>query len=585
MYRFMTQNAPFTTAQTQLMRAEYKAALKTVKPAMARYPKDPRFANLAGLAMCGLGQQRAAIAMFQKAIRLDPQFVDAQRNMAQTLILLDMPEKALKLLDRMVANAPGDEGAHYLQAQALANQGQTEAAEAAASRAVALAPRQPRNFNLRGVLRTTLGLTDLALADFEAALALDPNNVDTLINISLPLARQTRYDAALDAARRAVQLAPAHIGAHLRLAASYVETGDPVAAQREYRQILTLEPQNSEAIEQLAALQSLEENAALSKAARAALKHVGARHQDRASLNFALARIAQQAGDTGTEARYLNDANRDMARVLPYDAIRDSALNRAIMDRFPAPPAETGAKQPIRPIYVLGLPRSGTTLAETMLGAHPEVHALGEQITAGRLLYPLIEAGTPFGADEIASYLDKEQRMRPTLPEGIAAYTDKMPENYRLIGFLKAVHPEARFVHLRRDPRDVALSMWRGHFSGRALNYTYDLRAMAHRFNLYAELMAFWHRLLPGQILDLSYEDMTADPEAASRTLASYCGLDWSAQMARPEQTDAAVLTLSATQLRQPVHRKSVGRWRQHEATLAPFIAGLDPALWPGLEG
>ncbi len=580
----MPKQNPIAVAQVQLQQGRHKGALKTVKSAMARHPKDARFPNLAGLAMCGLGQQRAAIPMFQKAIRLDPHFVDAQRNLAQTLILLGMTEKALNLLERMVAIHPEDEGAHYLQAQALANLGLTEAAETAASRAAELAPGQPRNFNLRGVLRNTLGLTDQALADFETALRLDPTNVDTLINISLPLARQTRYDAALDAARRAVALAPAHIGAHLRLAASYLESGDKAAARGEYREILTLEPQNAEAIEHLAALQTREQNASLSEAARAALKRAGSHHQERASLNFGLARIAQQTGDRAAEARYLTEANRDMARALPYDAIRDSALNHAIMARFPAAPDVTGPETPVTPIYVLGLPRSGTTLAEAMLGAHPAVRPLGEQIVAGRQLYPLIESERPFDAAEVDAYLSAERRMLPDLPEGTTAFTDKMPENYRLIGFLKTVHPGARFVHLRRDPRDVALSMWRGHFSGSALNYTYDLRGMAHRFNLYAEIMAFWHRLLPGQILDLPYEEMTADPEAASRTLAAHCGLDWVPQMARPHETGEAVLTSSAAQLRQPVHRRSVGAWSQHAETLAPFIAGLDPALWPGLD-
>ena len=581
----MSKQNPHVVVHVQLQQGRYKSALKAAKSAMTRFPKDPTLANLAGLAMCGLGQQRAAIPMFQKAIRLDPHFDDAQRNLAQTLLLLDKPEKALTILDRMAAIHPEDEGAHYLQAQALAKLGLTEAAEAAASRAADLAPGQPRNFNLRGVLRNTLGLTDQALADFETALRLDPTNVDTLINISLPLARQTRYEAALDAARRAVALAPAHIGAHLRLAASYLESGDKAAAQGEYREILTLEPQNAEAIERLAALQTREQNASLSQTARAALKRAGSRHQERASLNFGLARIAQQAGDTRTEARHLSEANRDMARALPYDAIRDSALNHAIMARFPVTLDVKEQEQPVTQIYVLGLPRSGTTLAEAMLGAHPAVKPLGEQIIAGRQLYPLIESEHPFGATEIEDYLNAERRMLPDLPREATAFTDKMPENYRLIGFLKTVHPAARFVHLRRDPRDVALSMWRGHFSGSALNYTYDLRAMAHRFNLYAEIMAFWHRRLPGQILDLPYEEMTADPEAASRTLATYCGLDWVPEMARPHETEEAVLTSSAAQLRQPVHRRSVGAWRAHAETLAPFIAGLDPALWPGVDG
>ena len=123
--------------------------------------------------------------------------------------------------------------------------------------------------------------------------------------------------------------------------------------------------------------------------------------------------------------------------------------------------------------------------------------------------------------------------------------------------------------------------MWRAHFSGRALSYTYDLQAMAGRFNGYARMMAHWHRVFPGQILDLPYEDMVADVEAASRKLAEFCGLDWTAAMARPDLAAEQVLTLSASQLRQPVHTRSVGGWRKHAETLQPFIAGLDPGLWP----
>lgn len=581
----MTVPPPFVVAQTQLMNEQYKPAFKTAKAAMARHPKDARFPNLAGVALCGLGQQREAVALFQKAIRLDPGLTDAQRNLAQTLILLEMADKALTMLDRTVAAHPGDEAAHYLRAQALSQLGRNAEAEAAASRALELGPRRPRSLNLRGVLRERLGLIDAALADFEAALTLAPNNVETLINISLPLARQTRHEAALEAAALAVALAPGHLGAGLRLAMAYVEAGRPEDAAAEYRRVLQLAPQNGEAIEQLAGLQDRAGNAALRPVAEAALKRAAARSPDRAALRFALARIAEQAGETADATRHLAEANREMARVLPYDAAADSALSRTIMARFPeAPAAAEATAEAVTPIYVLGLPRSGTTLAEAILAAHPGVKGLGEQIAAGRFFYPLIEADRPIGAAELAEFRATERRLHPRLPEGARAFVDKMPENYRLVGFLKAAHPGARIVHLRRDPRDVALSMWRGHFAGSALNYTYDLKAMAHRFNLYAEIMAFWHSRFPGQILDLAYEEMTADVEGTSRRLADYCGLDWVPQMARPHETETAVLTLSATQLRQPVHRRSVGRWRPHADMLKPLIDGLDPALWPGLE-
>ena len=137
---------------------------------------------------------------------------------------------------------------------------------------------------------------------------------------------------------------------------------------------------------------------------------------------------------------------------------------------------------------------------------------------------------------------------------------------------------------MRRDPRDIALSMWRGRFTGRALDYTYDQQAMARRFNTYARMMAHWHKVLPGQVLDLSYEEMVSDIDSASRTLADWCGLEWDAAMARPNESAGQVLTMSAAQIRQPVHQRSVGGWKAHETMLGDFIDGLDPALWPEIE-
>ncbi|MDK3019517.1 tetratricopeptide repeat-containing sulfotransferase family protein [Pseudodonghicola flavimaris] len=578
----MTLQTPLARAQSHLMNGQYKQALKSAKAAMARAPKDARLPNLVGVAMCGLGQQREALAMFQKAMKLDPGFPDPHRNLGQTLILLGQADKALTVLERLCATQPGDEGAQYLVAQALANLGRSEAAEAAAGRAIALAPRQARSYNLRGLMRDQMGQSDAALRDFETALDIDPNNIETLINISLPLARQLRQEEALAVVRKAVALAPGHVGAHLRLATALTETGDRQAAAAEYQRVLKLDPRNAQAIEQLSLLQDPAENAALAPVAQAALKRAPARGADKALLNFALARIADQADDIPRAARHWAEANRDMARQRPYDPEADTALNDRLLGYFPLPPA-MAEEEIITPIYVLGLPRSGTTLAEAILAAHPQVAGLGEQIAAGRYFYPLVEAQSPIGATELAQFRSFETQQHPPLPAGSRAFVDKMPENYRLLGFLAAAHPRARIVHLTRDPRDIALSMWRSQFQGGALNYTYDLRAMGHRFNLYARMMQRWHALFPDRIFDLSYEAMTADIDAASRQLADHCGLDWQAQMARPHETGAAVLTMSATQLRQPVHRRSVGKWRAYAEILAPFTETLDPALWPGV--
>jgi len=576
----MTFESDMGLAQQKLQSGQYKHAHRAAKSAMKKSPRSPFAPNFAGIALGSMGKHREAVALFKRALKLDPQYHEARRNLAQSLILLGEVPSALTLLGRLVDLTPEDADAWYLLAQAAAKAGQTKRAEKAAGRSIECAPNQARAYNLRALMRDQMGQIGEALADYEAALRLSPDDVETLINISLPLARQTRFDEATRAVRRAVELAPGHVGARLRLAMQLVESGEEKQAVVQLHRVLELSPSHSEAIEQLAQLQSPDQNRELEPIALVALKTAQKKSTDRANLQFALARIAEQEGRRQEADGYLAGANRDMAAILPYDSANDSALNDRLLGRFDTPIAVSKGDGPA-PIYVVGLPRSGTTLAEAILGAHPDVVPLGERAAAGILLQSVIRDDLPFDEQSVADFVDGDRRLLPELPEGTRAYVDKMPENYRLLGFLATAYPQARFVNLRRDPRDIALSMWRGHFSGTALAYTYDLRAMAHRFNLYAIAMQRWHKIMPKTILDLRYEEMVDDIEAASRNLAEFSGLEWVAEMARPDQNAGQVLTLSATQLRQPVHSRSVGKWHRHETLLAPFIEGLDPLLWP----
>ena len=561
--------------------------MKAAKIAGNRHKTHPAFPNIIGISLCGIGRQREAIGYFKKALSLDPAFHDARKNLAQTLVVLDQPDTALKLLARLVADIPKDTTAWYLLGQTEMKLGHAQQALDAATKSIDLNPRQPHCLNLRALVWDSLGDTDAALRDFEAALRLNPDDVEVLANISLPLARQTRHQEAMQAARHAVELAPHHVAARLRLAGQLAAMGQREPAIHEYHQVLAVAPGNGDAIESLAALQDDEQNQALAPIARAALKKAPRKSPARAALGFALAQIARQSKDTAAEAQYLADANHEMAGFLSYNAEADSVLNASILAQFPRSleRSEPTNKDPgPTPIFVVGLPRSGTTLTESILGAHPDVKALGERNVVGSLLSGVIQRGQLFGPDDVAKFLEQYQERLPDLPEGTIAYVDKMPENYRLVGFIKSAFPNCRVVNLRRDPRDVALSMWRGRFTGTALSYTYDLAGMAHRFNLYAQTMAHWNALFPGEILEIRYEDLVADVATASQTLATFCDLDWVASMARPDLNQDQILTLSASQLRQPVHDRSVGKWRQQQELLTPFINRLDPALWPDLD-
>ncbi|TMV06438.1 tetratricopeptide repeat protein [Ruegeria sediminis] len=562
----------------------HKKTLAEAKAAMRQHNRHPAFPNFAAVALCAMGRERDAVPYFQKALKLDPEFHDAAKNLAHALIVLHQPEPAAKLLKRVAAACPQDSGVFRILTLAQMDSGKLDDALAAATDYLRLCPKDAQAFMMRADVHAKQNNLASAVTDLDGAAALAPDNFQIWVQKSAVLARMAEHEEATAAARHAVDLAPQHPRVLTNYATQLVNAGELEQAAEVYRRILEIQPGEPDVLEHLARLQSREENEGIWPVALAEYDKAP-KGPGRAALGFALAHMAEQRGDRQAANTYLNAANREIAKITPYPAAEEKRFNDKILNRFRSPLSfdrRTRAQHP-RPIFIVGLPRSGTTLTETILGASPEVAPLGERPTCD-LLYPIIQEDLPFGPDEVESLVAADQAQLPEHARSARAYTDKMPENHRLIGFLVAAYPDCRIVDLRRDPRDVALSMWRGRFSNGALSYSYDLQSMAHRFNLYAEIMAHWHNLYPGSIYRLSYEDLVADVTSASRSLAEFCGIEWVENMARPELYTGGVRTMTAHQLRQPVHMRSVGKWRDYEDVMAPFVTALDKKLWQELE-
>jgi tetratricopeptide (TPR) repeat protein len=577
----VTYQTDIQEANASLQQGNYKRSLKAALGAAKKSPSAPLAPNIAGIPASALGKHVDAVKYFQRALKLKPDFMDAQKNLAQTLVLMGRADQALIVLERLSKSTPQDWKVWFLKAQAEAGLGLGRAALASVDAGLAQRGAPATVHHLRSTINMSLGAVRDAIADLENALRINPHDVTALVNLSLPLARQTRTAEALSVVQKAVAMAPDNVAARFRLGTQLVEMGRFDDGVAEYQIVLTHDPLHSPTLERLAQLLPTDEISALEPAIQAALKKAAKNTPDRACLFFALSAAQTAKGEAVEAEKSLALANREVAGFNPYDAQADAAFMRKIIARFPAPLVpENTEPPPYRPVFVIGLPRSGTTLVEAMLGAHPQIAPLGERGTIGFLLADTLTHDLPFGAADIPVLVREDTRLLPDLPEGASLYVDKMPENYRLVGFLKAAYPDCRIINLRRDPRDIAQSMWKSHFSGSLLSYAYDLRWMAAKFNLYASAMDHWRGLFGDAILDLRYEDLIADVEAASRRIAAFCNVDWHSGMARPDLSADQVLTLSATQLRQPVHGRSVGKWRQSEALLAPFISDLDRDLW-----
>ncbi len=423
-------------------------------------------------------------------------------------------------------------------------------ARAAALAAEALGPHDALTFDTIGNIHARLGDHDAALRCFEPAVARDADNLDYRYNLAMVLGFLGRVAEA--------------------------------AAQFEF--ILARAPSNGRAHYALSGL---------ARASRAAnhvdrLESVLARRpspDDALRIRYALAKEYDDIGEAAAAFGHLAAANAAHKARIGYDFASDAAIFHAIEAGFRTA-APTTSSLTDAPIFITGMPRTGTTLVDRILSAHPDVHSAGElqamplaikQLsgTRSRLVIDPETVAASIGLDPHAVGSLYLQRANQHRLRADGRFIDKLPANFLNIGQIARALPRASIVCLRRHPMDTVWSNYKNLFatSSAYYFYSYDLLDTARYYARFDRLMAFWDRLLPGRILQLTYEDLVADQEAESRRLYTHCGLDWTdAALAFHTQT-SAVATPSAAQVRRPINRDAIARWRTHAEALAPVQA------------
>lgn len=311
--------------------------------------------------------------------------------------------------------------------------------------------------------------------------------------------------------------------------------------------------------------------------------------EDHAAFEFALHKELDDLGEYDDAWTALERGNAVMAARLPYDPVAEERLFEATMrcfDReFLAMPGKRHAGP--QPIFVVGMPRSGTTLLERILGNHSQVVSVGELSDMPRQLRWTADVhGFPMLDDallEAMPGLDFPLLGRRYLGQSQwragahRYYVDKLPPNFMLAGCIRRALPQAKIVHMSRAPMDVCFSNYRAMF-GDSYAYSYDLRNLAHHHGLYRRLMLHWQDAMPGVVLELPYADLVQDTEAACRRLLEFCGLSFEADCLDHTRNSTSVATLSSAQVRQPIHARGLGEWRRYERQLRPLAEALGEA-------
>jgi len=478
------------------------------------------------------------------------------------------------------------------EAARLEHLGQVPEALATYRRLLARWPNLPDGWYNLGLLQRRAGQFEAALASYARALeqgVARPEEVH--LNRGVIFCDCLRqYQAAERELRAALALNPDYLPALQNLANLHEDLGRREKARSTYARMLELDPNAFEAVARLAQLADIQgpEDPLLARL-RAALANPAASPADRASLGFALGRALDACAEyrqAFTAAEAANRASRASATpAVRYDRVAHEHFIDELIRAFARPRTRAplaGKPAGPRPIFICGMFRSGSTLAEQLLAGSPQVARGGEldflpQLVQSELApFPASMAAVSDAALArlAAQYLASIARLFP----GAAHVTDKRPDNFLLVGLIKSLFPDARIVHTTRDPLDTCLSIFFLHLDQR-MSYALDLMDIGHYFRQYRRLMAHWKSLYGEDILDFNYDSLVREPRPAAQRLVAFCGLDWDEACLDPAHRAGAVKTASVWQVREGLYQRSSGRSRHYARELAPLAAELaEPA-------
>lgn len=518
---------------------------------------------------------------------------DIARARAQARAALEQGDfpRAARIAENLGKAHPDEAEAWFILGVALSETGHVNHALGRIERAVALAPDNAEYLAQQARLLVLLRRDDEARAAAAAATHAGSDDPLVLDTIGCVQARLGDHGSAVDLFERAVAGRPDSVAFRFNLAASLGFFGRVAEAETQYEAMIAREPTSGQAHYGIAGLRRQTREANHLTRIEAAIPKARD-HDDFVRLHYAAAKEYEDMGEADAAFAHLDAANRAHKARIGYTHERDAMLAGALEQAFSGPDYFTGEGfSDAAPIFVTGLPRTGTTLVDRILDAHPQVTSLGElqamplavkrlsqtrsrlvldpeTISAARALSPravgeayIAQAGMQAGASA-------------ALREG-RALLDKFPLNFLYIGHIARALPNAKIVCLRRQPLD---SVWSNYKHLFALNspyygWSYDLMDTARYYILFDRLMGFWRKQFPGRVLELSYEQLTADQEGQTRALLAHCGLAWDDACLDFHGRTGAVATPSAQQVRRPVNRDSVERWRAYAAHLGDVQA------------
>ena len=561
------------------------AAIESYRRALALNPDLAGAHNNLGNVQRDLGDLQAAGECFRRALQLTPDYAEAHNNLGIVHRNLGDLDAARECCRRALACQPHFAEAHNNLGNVQRDLGALDAAVESYRRALALKPRfAEAHYNL-GIVHRDLGDLDAAIESHRRAVDLRPDYAEAYNNLGNALNDIGRLDEAEQNYRRAAELKPDYAEAYNNLGNVLASVGRLDEVERYYRRAVELKPNYAEAYRNLFSIRKIEEQDSVIGSVEKLYGETSASAEDRMHFAFGLGKAYDDLGHYAEAFAYLTEANRLKRQSFAYDVAQDARFFLRIREVFQESLFKRHAKAGRRddtPIFIIGMIRSGTTLVEQILASHPAVFGAGELHDLSTVADSAVqERGLRFPEsiedldDAAFNRLADDYLRRLRVRGGRARHvTDKMPSNFCHVGLIRLIVPSARIIHVRRNPLDTCLSVFANYFV-HDHPYAYDLTELGAYYRHYEALMEHWRHVIPDGMLELSYEALIEQPEAEIRRLLDSCNLPFDPACLSFHETKRPVQTASVSQVRQPLYRKSLARWRNYEAQLKPLRSAL----------
>ena len=535
-----------TLVTTLYNNGQIQEAIDKIKALDKDFPNVPLLFNILGVCYQSIGQLQEASQAFLNAIKIKSDYTEAHFNLGLIYQQLNKLDSAVKAYKNVIS----------------------------------LTPNYPSAHNNLGIIYLEMSQLDIAVEHFEWALAYKYDFAEAYNNLGATLQKQGKLDLSFNNFKQAIAIKPEYAQAHSNLGNLFQISGEVDSAVKSFESAIAHKPEYAEAHRNLSILKKYSENDVHITQMKSLLSNITLSNSNRMHLSFALAKVNEDLGREDQLFEFLNEGNRLRKEQLNFSFDKFEKRCSVIKNLFSTTLPIIEKPSTIRPIFIVGMPRSGTSLVEQIISNHHQVYGGGELEDFSNIINSILQDEPTSGKANLSlktisssrqKYLDVLSRFNTSKK----IITDKLPLNFRYIGFILSAFPEAKIIHVKRDSMATCWSIYKHYFSSKGTGWAYSLEDIAKYYRLYLELMEFWHEIYPNQIYDLGYEDLTTNQEEETQKLLEYCELEWDQDCLNFHTNERAVHTASLMQVRKKMYQGSSEVWKQYSAHLEPLIKGL----------